>query len=338
MSSRWYGKPGQYAMRKTGVSTVGVLVYLDGSRPFRSWDGDMVRALVCFGVDDRLVRVATGPTPQAPPHNGGGVQPQQQPQQQPLVYGPPPPPPPQVPLVPAPLPMVPTEAAASAAVLPPQLSQADAPPGEGAAVVAAPPAAVVAGGGGEAQQQQQQGAGGQELLPCPPAEEEIAPWASAAASAALEASGTHLSGGRGGAGGGARGGGAAAAASTSVGVVGIATPGLGPRGSATAVGGGGAVVSSVVAVPETSAALGLALPKDRDLFPTVTIHSANTEVRRMAPSSYRSRLGPICLLRSLFSSTGEWLVLGVVFLREELMFQELVVCVPCVLRYLCTSM
>lgn len=27
-----------------------------------------------------------------------------------------------------------------------------------------------------------------------------------------------------------------------------------------------------------SAALGLALPKDRDLFPTVTIHSGNTEV------------------------------------------------------------
>ncbi|CAN0467250.1 unnamed protein product, partial [Hapterophycus canaliculatus] len=67
MSSRWYGAPGEYAMRKACMSTVGVLVYLDGSRPFRSWDGDMVRALVSFSVDGRLVRVATGPVPQAAP-------------------------------------------------------------------------------------------------------------------------------------------------------------------------------------------------------------------------------------------------------------------------------
>ncbi|CAN0183977.1 unnamed protein product, partial [Ectocarpus sp. 8 AP-2014] len=59
MSSRWYGEPGEFAMRKAGMmTTVGVLVYLDGSRPFRSWDGDMVRALVSFSVDGRLVRTS----------------------------------------------------------------------------------------------------------------------------------------------------------------------------------------------------------------------------------------------------------------------------------------
>lgn len=63
MSSRWYGVPKEYALGKTGPSTVGVLVYLDDSRFSRSWDGDMVRALVCFSVDGRLVRIATGHAP-----------------------------------------------------------------------------------------------------------------------------------------------------------------------------------------------------------------------------------------------------------------------------------
>lgn len=41
------------------MSTVGVLVYLDGARSFRSWDGEMVRAFVCFSIDGHLVRVST---------------------------------------------------------------------------------------------------------------------------------------------------------------------------------------------------------------------------------------------------------------------------------------
>ncbi|CAM9377028.1 unnamed protein product [Ectocarpus sp. 4 AP-2014] len=244
MSSRWYGEPGEFAMRKAGMmTTVGVLVYLDGSRPFRSWDGDMVRALVSFSVDGRLVRVATGPAgpAQAPlpaagggGGGGGGVPPaamllrrqqqQQQQQQQPGLMSP------------------------VVALPPPQSQQASA-------TLAAYAAA---------------GPGGQEhseeacLSPpppppgCPPVQE-VAPWevaAAGAAAAAAATSGARLikKGGEGGTG----------AAS------GAAPPALG-------IGRGGGTILPP-AVPETSAALGLALPKDRDLFPTVTIHSPNTEI------------------------------------------------------------
>ncbi|CAN0427350.1 unnamed protein product, partial [Discosporangium mesarthrocarpum] len=79
MSTRWFGFPGEYCFGSG--STVGVLVYLDGSRPFRSWDGDMVRALVTFTVDGRLVQVTAPPCPPAPAmaaagapgHTGGGI-------------------------------------------------------------------------------------------------------------------------------------------------------------------------------------------------------------------------------------------------------------------------
>ena len=72
MSSRWYGLPGEYALRKKGMSTVGVLVYLDGSHPFRSWDGDMVRARVYFSVDGRLVHVSPGLGPPIAPDGSSG--------------------------------------------------------------------------------------------------------------------------------------------------------------------------------------------------------------------------------------------------------------------------
>lgn len=252
MSSRWYGEPGEFAMHKTRMSTVGVLVYLDGSSPFRSWDGDMVRALVCFSVDGRLVRVATGPVPQAPSAaalsvpavTGGAVAPQVQ---QATVYGPPPPPP--------------TSPTRDPARRRPQASTAAG----ASAAAGAPSAAMVVGDGTQQRREEGQGGGGGMLSPSSgsPPVEEIAPWEIAAASAAATAAAAaaavheaHLAGGGGGGGGEE--------------VVGRAAPSRG--------------VSRVVApaaVPETSAALGLALPKDRDLFPTVTIHSANTEVSHL---------------------------------------------------------
>ncbi|CAB1100163.1 unnamed protein product [Ectocarpus sp. CCAP 1310/34] len=272
MSSRWYGEPGEFAMRKAGMmTTVGVLVYLDGSRPFRSWDGDMVRALVSFSVDGRLVRVATGPAglAQAPlpagagAGAGGGVPPaamllrQQQQQQQPqspLVYGPQPPQEQQQPGLMSPVMALP----------PPQLQQASATLAASAAAYAAAGPGEGGGGGGERVQQEH----GEEvcLSPpppppgCPPVEE-VAPWEVAAAGAAAATAATCSArlikkggGGEGGAG-----------ASS-----GAAAPALG-------IGRGGGTMLPP-AVPETSAALGLALPKDRDLFPTVTIHSPNTEI------------------------------------------------------------
>ncbi|CAM9396168.1 unnamed protein product [Ectocarpus sp. 12 AP-2014] len=270
MSSRWYGEPGEFAMRKAGMmTTVGVLVYLDGSRPFRSWDGDMVRALVSFSVDGRLVRVATAPAgpAQAPlpaaggGGGGGGVPPaailllrqkqqQQQQQQQPppLVYGPQPPQ--QHPGLMSPV----------VALPPPQLQQASATLAASAAAYAA---AGPGGGGGGVHVQQECGVEACLSPPppppgCPPVEE-VAPWEVAAAGAAAAAAATS----------GARlikkGGGGGTGADS-----GTAAPALG-------IGGGGGTMLPP-AVPETSAALGLALPKDRDLFPTVTIHSPNTEV------------------------------------------------------------
>lgn len=260
MSSRWYGEPGEFAMRKAGMmTTVGVLVYLDGSRPFRSWDGDMVRALVSFSVDGRLVRVATGPAgpAQAPlpaGGGGGGVPPaamllrRQQQQQQPGLMSP------------------------VVALPPPQLQQASAT----LAASAAAYAAAGPGGGGGVHVQQEHGEEACLSPPppppgCPPVEE-VAPWEVAAAGAAAAAAATS----------GARlikkGGGGGGGAGTSSGA---AAPALG-------IGqGGGAMLPAVV--PETSAALGLALPKDRDLFPTVTIHSPNTEVcflRRVSDRGY----------------------------------------------------
>ena len=267
MSSRWYGEPGEFAMHKMRMSTVGVLVYLDGSRPFRSWDGDMVRALVCFSVDGRLVRVATGPVPQAPTAaaaaaaalavpavSGGAVVPP--PLQQPSVYGPPSPPP-----------TSPTR------VQRPQASEA---PTACATAAGAPSAAAVVGQG--AGEQQEEGEGGREVLSpsswSPPVEE-IAPWEVAAASAAASAAAAAAS--------------AAAAATAAVGEAHLAGGGGGGgvEGFGRAAPGAAGVrrVVTPAAVPETSAALGLALPKDRDLFPTVTIHSANTEV---------SSLGRLC--------------------------------------------
>lgn len=240
MSSRWYGAPGEYAMRKGCMSTVGVLVYLDGSRPFRSWDGDMVRALVCFSVDGRLVRVATGPVPQAAAANAisatvpgvGGSFPQQQ---HPVAYGPPP--------IETPEPQE-------------LVVEADTP------TTAPSPAALIE----EAQEESpRQHGGGDDLFSPPPSpwslpEEEMAPWEVAAA----EATSARALGG----------GGAADFGRAS-------TADQGPR-VVPAFGGVTAMTPAVVPppplVPEISAALGLALPKDRDLFPTVTIHSANTEV------------------------------------------------------------
>lgn len=233
MSSRWYGQPGQYAMRKTPMSTVGVLVYLDGSRSFRSWDGDMVRALVCFNVDGRLVRIASGHVPPSlaatvvgvagvgngefdPERNAGNAprSQHQQHQQQPPEDGPPPPP--------SPLP----EASDAPSNLPPSWA-----------------------------------AGG--------ASEETAPWEVAAASAAMVPIGPP--GGPG--------------YKRDLGVAGrvgrgansLRVPGAQGRGGGAAGGRGGGMPQ--VPAPGASAALGLALPKDRDLFPTVTIHSPNTEVR-----------------------------------------------------------
>ncbi|CAN0022314.1 unnamed protein product, partial [Choristocarpus tenellus] len=55
MSTRWFGNPGDNCYGSG--STVGVLVYLDGSNPIRSWDGDMVRALVTFTVDGQSVKI-----------------------------------------------------------------------------------------------------------------------------------------------------------------------------------------------------------------------------------------------------------------------------------------
>lgn len=255
MSSRWYGAPGEYAMRKGCMSTVGVLVYLDGSRPFRSWDGDMVRALVCFSVDGRLVRVATGPAPQAAaaaapsvtvPGVGGTFPQQQQHQRSPVVYGPPPSPMPtlQPPVDPQPL-----------------VLEADTP-------TTASTLGGGRGGGGDAGEgpggaSQQQHEGEEDLLSPPPSpwsppQEEMAPWEIAAAEATSAR--------------GVEGGGAVTFGR------GPAVAGPGARASATGVGGGTPAVAAS-AVPEISAALGLALPKDRDLFPTVTIHSSNTEVR-----------------------------------------------------------
>ena len=40
--------------------TVGVLVYVDDSTAFQTWDGDMVNATVAFSVDGKLVRGAGG--------------------------------------------------------------------------------------------------------------------------------------------------------------------------------------------------------------------------------------------------------------------------------------
>lgn len=232
------------------MSTVGILVYLDGSRAFRSWDGDMVRALVCFSVDGRLVRVATGHAPPAatastpgaavgsgPVGAGSAVAaalasvppPLQHQQQQPVVFGPPPPPPP-FPLQPLPANAV-TGSCASA-------------------VGGAPPEAVT--------------------LPSSSltATEEIAPWELAAASAAAAAA---AGAGAGGSGHGGHLGGGARGVTTGTG----ACPGVVADGSAV----GGRRAAAVPMSPGASAALGLALPKDRDLFPTVTIHSSNTEVR-----------------------------------------------------------
>ncbi|CBN77895.1 conserved unknown protein [Ectocarpus siliculosus] len=182
MSSRWYGEPGEFAMRKAGMmTTVGVLVYLDGSRPFRSWDGDMLQqASATFAAS-----AAAGPG-----EGGGGVHVQQDHGEEACLSPPPPPP------------------------------------------------------------------------DCPPVEE-VAPWEVAAAGAAAATAATSSARLIKNGGGGGGGGGAGASS-------GAAAPALG-------IGRGGGTMLPPD-VPETSAALGLALPKDRDLFPTVTIHSPNTEI------------------------------------------------------------
>lgn len=208
MSSRWYGVPGEYALRKTGPSTVGVLVYLDDSRFFRSWEGDMVRALVCFSVDGRLVHIAT-------------------------AYAPP-------------------------MQLPSLLS---------AAVGTSLPRAGAS--------------------PCyVPTAEDVVPWEHTAAAATASAAntpyapvfhehGAHIGKGKIGGitGAGFPDGMPGVPSFTQAGVSGRVGGVLGRPGdiSPAPVAGGGPAASA--------AALGLALPDDRDLFPTVTIHSTNTEVR-----------------------------------------------------------
>ncbi|CAM9373618.1 unnamed protein product [Ectocarpus fasciculatus] len=262
MSSRWYGEPGEFAMRKAGMmTTVGVLVYLDGSRPFRSWDGDMVRALVSFSVDGRLVRVATGPAgpAQAPlPAGGGGgggggvpkaamlLRQQQQQPPPPLVYGP------------QPLPQQQPGLMSPMVALPPPQPQQQASATFAASAAAAGPGGG-AGGGGVQQEHGKEACLSPVAPGCLPPVEEVAPWEAAAAGAAAATSGSRLIR----KGGGGRGGGVGAASGAAAPAVGIGR-------------GGGTMLPA--AVPETSAALGLALPKDRDLFPTVTIHSPNTEI------------------------------------------------------------
>lgn len=231
MSSRWYGVPGEYAVRKNGMSTVGVLVYLDGSRSFRSWDGDMIRALVCFSVDGRLVRVSTP----------GSSQHQQQPQQQQQHQQ--------------------------------QLQQRQQCPSTAARIAVSNSAVDNAGSNGTHCSNinknavvQQQGLAAPPLPPLPPLPlppvtapgvvsfgpmdlapmaQEVAPWEPAATAAIASAS----------------------------------------SGVGSAFGGLGGTMNAVAGAHDerqegagASAALGLALPKDRDLFPTVTIHSSNTEV------------------------------------------------------------
>lgn len=217
MSSRWYGAPGDYAVRRTGMSTIGVLVYLDGSRSFRSWDGDMVRALVCFSVDGRLVRVASAVAPQNLQHH-----------LQPVSVRSPPPPPP--------------------ANLQPLLASTSA------------------------------------VTPNGSWAEEIAPWEAAArAAAAAAGSGVGVTlhqpaGVTADAGGPAYGsGGAAYAGSRMAGAAGGVTHLV---GASSTVRVGASAEQAAAASGGASAALGLALPKDRDLFPTITIHSANTDVSR----------------------------------------------------------
>ena len=269
MSSRWYGLPGEYALRKKGMSTVGVLVFLDGSHPFRSWDGDMVRARVYFSVDGRLVHVSPGLGPPIAPDGSAGdgsssavfnddedcSSPKPQPQEQELEEV--------AEYVPSPL--------------PPSILR---PPRPGA--------------GGE------DGAGADEEGDVSTSDsEEVAPWEAAAASA--------VAGARAGSVNGACFGGVMDEESGAiVNVAGtkilrMAVPACRARAAARSAEGrkargkegeGGKVVEereigqelaslpTAALAPGGSAALGLALPKDRDLFPTVTIHSSKTEVRR----------------------------------------------------------
>ncbi|CAN0446722.1 unnamed protein product, partial [Ascophyllum nodosum] len=258
MSSRRYGAPGEYALSKAGVSTVGVLVYLDGSRSFRSWDGDMVKALVCFSVDGRLVRVANGLVrsppyvyPRGPVVKQAPVRPrtphvhrQQQRQRTSPVFGSPPPPPPSSP-------MASGQQSPIIAVTgtPSSLAEGEAEAWSSSSPSSAPP------------------------------DEEVAPWdfpaASAAAAATASASaatpsaplpcahGEHL------------------VSSAAEGFRGAGLSGRTPVMSAVSSPQAGAVdplsrpgmTAPAPVASRVSAVLGLALPRDRDLFPTITMHS-----------------------------------------------------------------
>ena len=257
MSSRWYGLPGEYALRKKGMSTVGVLVYLDGSHPFRSWDGDMVRARVYFSVDGRLVHVSPGLGPPIAPDGSAGngsssavfpdddpSAPQQEELEQVTEY------------VPSPLPS----------------SFSPQPRSDGVS------AGLTAGVDGE-------GADEEELSTSD--SEEVAPWEAAAASAVAGAMAGSVNGG-------CFGGVMDEESGAIVNVAGTevlrkAVPASRAREAHRKVQGGAvaeereighelASLPTASLAPGGSAALGLALPKDRDLFPTVTIHSAKTEV------------------------------------------------------------
>lgn len=201
-------------MRKEGVSTVGVLVYLDGSRSFRSWDGEMVRAHVCFSVNGRLVKVFARPDHAV---SGAGVD---------AAHG-----------VPS---RNPTACSTDAAVSSKAI-------GRNLPVEAGTTA------------------------------EEMAPWESVAKAASgmgLDTSTLRIeeSSGRGQAG-------ASVSAPPPSPVAGQITRGFaGANGGATTRGAPKMRNVAAHGDPGVSAVLRLALPKDRDLFPTVTIHSPNTEV------------------------------------------------------------
>ena len=265
MSSRWYGLPGEYALRKKGMSTVGVLVYLDGSHPFRSWDGDMVRARVYFSVDGRLVHVSPGLGPPIAPDGSSGdgsssaVFPDEDP----------------------------PAAAAAAAAAPrreeevEQVTEYVPSPLPGSASIARQlrsEDALAAGvDGGEADEGDASTS----------ESEEVAPWEAAAASAVAGARAGSVNGG-------CFGGVMDEESGAIVNVAGTevlrkAVPASRARKAQRSVEGGAVVEEGEIGeelaslpvvslAPGGSAALGLALPKDRDLFPTVTIHSAKTEV------------------------------------------------------------
>lgn len=272
MSSRWYGLPGEYALRKRGMSTVGVLVYLDGSHPFRSWDGDMVRARVYFSVDGRLVHVSPGLGPPIAPDGSAAGD------------------------------------GSSSAVFPDEdASAADDDNGNDhddtrqkeaeqemeqfAEYVPSPQP-------GSASFSQQlradgtlagglDGAGADDEDASTSDSEEVAPWEAAAASAVAGARAGSVNGG-------CFGGVMDEESGAIVNVAGTdvlrkAVPASRGRKAQRRVEGGTVVeegeighelasLPTVSLAPGGSAALGLALPKDRDLFPTVTIHSAKTEV------------------------------------------------------------